>query len=124
MKAPVKVAAAMGEDPVYGMTSRRWLCAGGAEGILPNGATSRQLAAVAVAFRKHAALNLNAMLRNPITVEDHQNSRFVCEPLRLLDYCQIQRWRCLCHRHHQRASQGSQKAARVYQRHARVARWS
>ena len=28
-------------------------------------------------------------MRSPITVEDHQNSRFVCEPLHLLDYCLI-----------------------------------
>ena len=28
-------------------------------------------------------------MREPITVEDHQNSRYVCEPLHLLDYCQI-----------------------------------
>ena len=28
-------------------------------------------------------------MREPITVDDHQNSRFVCEPLHLLDYCLI-----------------------------------
>jgi acetyl-CoA acetyltransferase len=53
------------------------------------GATSRQLAAVPVAFRKHASLNPAAIMREPITVDDHQNSRFVCEPLHLLDYCLI-----------------------------------
>ena len=28
-------------------------------------------------------------MREPITVDDHQASRFVCEPLHLLDYCLI-----------------------------------
>ena len=53
------------------------------------GTTSEQLGAISVAFRKHAALNPAAVLRKPITVEDHQASRFISEPLRLLDYCQI-----------------------------------
>jgi acetyl-CoA acetyltransferase len=53
------------------------------------GTTSEDLAQVSVAFRKHAGLNPAAVMRKPITVEDHQNSRYVCEPLHLLDYCQI-----------------------------------
>lgn len=79
-----------GEDPVYGMTSPGAGAALVAQKYFHrHGATSRQLAAVAVAFRKHAALNPAAIMREPITVEDHQNSRYVCEPLHLLDYCQI-----------------------------------
>ena len=53
------------------------------------GTTSEDLAHVAVAFRKHAALNPAAVMRKPITVDEHQASRFICEPLRLLDYCLI-----------------------------------
>jgi acetyl-CoA acetyltransferase len=53
------------------------------------GTTTRQLAEVAVAVRHHASLNPAAVMRKPITVEDHQASRFICEPLRLLDYCLI-----------------------------------
>lgn len=53
------------------------------------GTTSEQLAEVAVAFRNHAVLNPEAVMRDPITVADHQNSRFVCEPLHLFDYCLI-----------------------------------
>ncbi len=53
------------------------------------GTTSEQLAAVPVAFRKHAGLNPNAVMREPITVADHQASRFVAEPLHLFDYCLI-----------------------------------
>jgi acetyl-CoA acetyltransferase len=51
------------------------------------GTTSAQLGAVAVACRKHAARNPAALMRAPITLEDHQRSRFVSEPLRLLDCC-------------------------------------
>lgn len=53
------------------------------------GTTSEDLAHIATAFRKHASLNPAAVRRDPITIEDHQNSRFICDPLRLLDYCQI-----------------------------------
>jgi acetyl-CoA acetyltransferase len=79
-----------GQDPVYGMTSPGAGAALVARHYFERyGATSRQLAAIPVAFRKHAALNPNAMMREPFTVEDHQQSRFVCEPLHLLDYCLI-----------------------------------
>jgi acetyl-CoA acetyltransferase len=53
------------------------------------GTTGEELAAVPVAFRKHAALNPTAVMRTPISVEDHQVARFIAEPLRLLDYCLI-----------------------------------
>ena len=49
------------------------------------GTTSRQLAEIAVAIRAHAALNEHAVMRTPITVEDHQASRMITEPFRLLD---------------------------------------
>src|SRR3989304_8243730 len=52
------------------------------------GTTSRQLGAVAVASRKHAQRNPRAvMYGRPITIEDHQNSRMVADPLRLFDCC-------------------------------------
>ena len=79
-----------GEDPVFGMTSPGAGAALVAQKYFDRfGATSRDLASVAVAFRKHAALNPGAIMQEPITVDDHQNSRFVCEPLHLLDYCLI-----------------------------------
>jgi acetyl-CoA acetyltransferase len=53
------------------------------------GSTSEQLAAISVAFRKHASMNPSAVMRNPITVEDHQASKFIAAPLHLLDYCLI-----------------------------------
>ena len=53
------------------------------------GTTSEQLAEVAVATRKWAAMNEKAMMRDPITIEDVLNSRMVCEPLHLLDCCLV-----------------------------------
>lgn len=53
------------------------------------GSTSAQLAAVPIAQRKHAILNPQAIKKEPLTVEKHQASRFVCEPLHLYDYCLI-----------------------------------
>jgi acetyl-CoA acetyltransferase len=53
------------------------------------GATSEDFGAVAVADRRHAATNPKAWFYNrPITLEDHQTSRWIAEPLRLLDCCQ------------------------------------
>ncbi|MFD6893645.1 lipid-transfer protein [Rhodococcus sp. NPDC060086] len=53
------------------------------------GATSADFGAVAVADRKHAATNPKAFFHGkPITIEDHQNSRWIAEPLHLLDCCQ------------------------------------
>jgi acetyl-CoA acetyltransferase len=49
------------------------------------GTTSRQFAEIAVTMRAHAALNDNAVMKKPITVEDHQNSRMIADPFRLLD---------------------------------------
>lgn len=53
------------------------------------GTTSEQLGAVAVAARAHAARNPDAVMRDPISLSDHQSSRWIVEPLRLLDCCLI-----------------------------------
>ena len=53
------------------------------------GATSEDFGTIAVTDRKHAANNPAAFFyQKPITIEDHQNSRFIVEPLHLLDCCQ------------------------------------
>lgn len=53
------------------------------------GATSADFGAVSVADRKHAATNPKAFFYGkPITIEDHQNSRMIADPVRLLDCCQ------------------------------------
>jgi acetyl-CoA acetyltransferase len=52
------------------------------------GVTSRQFAATAVTIRQHANRNPRATFyETPLTIEDHQNSRFVVEPLHLFDCC-------------------------------------
>ncbi|MCU1346512.1 MAG: hypothetical protein JWL70_2778 [Acidimicrobiia bacterium] len=53
------------------------------------GTTSEQLGAIAVGQRQWAAMNDRARFRDPITIEDHQNSRWVVEPLHLLDCCMV-----------------------------------
>jgi acetyl-CoA acetyltransferase len=53
------------------------------------GTTTRQLAEVSVAFRHHAGLHPDAVMRKPITIEDHEAARPIVLPLRLLDYCLI-----------------------------------
>ncbi len=53
------------------------------------GATSEDFGRVSVACRRHAAANPHAWFyRKPITLAQHQASRFIVEPLRLLDCCQ------------------------------------
>jgi acetyl-CoA acetyltransferase len=49
------------------------------------GAGPEDLGAVAVTTRAHALLTDNAMMRKPITVEQHAASRMISSPLRLLD---------------------------------------
>ena len=51
--------------------------------------TSEQLAEVAVATRKWAALNPRALMRDPLTVEAVLSSRLISWPLHLLDCCLV-----------------------------------
>jgi acetyl-CoA acetyltransferase len=52
------------------------------------GTTSQHLGAVAVAQRAHASVRPGTLgFGRPITLEDHQNSRLVVDPFRLLDCC-------------------------------------
>ena len=53
------------------------------------GTTTRQLAEVSVAFREHAQLNPGAVMKAPMTIEDHENARRIVAPLGLLDYCLV-----------------------------------
>ncbi|WP_137892385.1 thiolase family protein [Ramlibacter sp. 2FC] len=49
------------------------------------GTTVAQFGEVAVAHREHALLNDNAIMKKPITLEDHAHSRMISDPFRLLD---------------------------------------
>jgi len=53
------------------------------------GVTSEDFGRISVADRKHAATNPKAFFyKRPITLEEHQASRWVVKPLHLLDCCQ------------------------------------
>lgn len=47
------------------------------------------LAPIAIAARKHAALNPIALKQEPMTHEDYVGSRWIVDPLRLLDCCLV-----------------------------------
>jgi acetyl-CoA acetyltransferase len=75
--------------PVGLLTPASWVAMAAQRYLHETGATSEDLGRVAVADRKHAATNPKAWFyEQPITLEDHQNSRFIVEPLHLLDCCQ------------------------------------
>jgi acetyl-CoA acetyltransferase len=52
------------------------------------GTKSEHFGAIAVACRAHAQNNPNAVMRGrPLTIDDHQSSRMIADPLRLHDCC-------------------------------------
>jgi acetyl-CoA acetyltransferase len=54
------------------------------------GTSSADLAEIAVALRSNAVPRRDAyMFDRPITVDEHQNSRFIVRPLHLFDYCLV-----------------------------------
>jgi acetyl-CoA acetyltransferase len=53
------------------------------------GCTERDLGQVAVAQRLHASLNPGALMQKPITIDEYMAAKYICEPLRLFDYCLI-----------------------------------
>jgi acetyl-CoA acetyltransferase len=65
----------------YALAARRHMAA--------YGTTSEQFGAVAVAQRAWAAGNPRAQFTEPITLADHQASRWIAEPLHLLDCCLV-----------------------------------
>jgi acetyl-CoA acetyltransferase len=54
-----------------------------------HGITSRHYGQIAVTWRRHAGTNPLAQKREPITLEDHQRSKMINDPLRLLDCCLV-----------------------------------
>jgi acetyl-CoA acetyltransferase len=71
----------IGANPMYALAARRHMAR--------YGTTSEQLGHIAVAQREWAALNPAAQLREPITLADHQASRWIVEPFHLLDCCLV-----------------------------------
>ncbi|MER7362159.1 lipid-transfer protein [Nonomuraea wenchangensis] len=71
------------------MTPAAWVAMFARRYMHTFGATSEDFGRVAVAMRRHAATNPAAWFHGrPITLEEHQASRWIVEPLRLLDCCQ------------------------------------
>ena len=76
--------------PYGAMTPASWASLQAARYMHKYGVTNRDLGYISVQQRKYAATNPKAWFYNkPITLEDHQNSKWIMEPiLRLLDCCQ------------------------------------
>jgi acetyl-CoA acetyltransferase len=70
-----------GANPEYAMAARRHMHL--------YGTTSEQFGTIAVGQRAWAGMSPWAQMRSPITLEDHHNSRFIADPLRLLDCCLV-----------------------------------
>lgn len=79
--AGLRVAAGGNPNVRYALAARRHM--------ETYGTTSEQFGAVAVAQRQWAMLNPLAQMRTPMTIEDHQNSRWIAEPLHLFDCCLV-----------------------------------
>jgi len=71
----------MGVNAHYALAARRHMAM--------YGTTNDHLGAIAVAERQWAAMNPLAEHREPITIEDYHASRWVAEPLHLLDCCLV-----------------------------------
>ncbi|WP_440069279.1 lipid-transfer protein [Streptosporangium sp. OZ121] len=74
----------------YGlMTPAAWVAMFARRYMHAYGATSEDFGRVAVAMRRHASTNPAAWFHGrPITLEEHQASKWIVEPLHLLDCCQ------------------------------------
>jgi acetyl-CoA acetyltransferase len=70
-----------GANPLYALATRRHM--------ERYGTTTEHLGAIAVAQRAWASRSPLATMRDPITLADHQASRWIAEPLRLLDCCLV-----------------------------------
>ncbi|MGA7834830.1 MAG: thiolase family protein, partial [Acidimicrobiales bacterium] len=70
-----------GATPMYAMAARRHM--------ERYGTTQEQFGAIAVAQRQWASMNPYAQMRQPITIDDYLDSRWISDPFRLLDCCLV-----------------------------------
>ena len=71
------------------ITPASWVAMSARRYMNEYGATSEDFGRVSVACRRHAANNPAAWFYGkPITLEEHQQSRWIVDPLKLLDCCQ------------------------------------
>ena len=79
------------------MTPTSWVAMVTRRYMHETGTTSRDLAEVAVSTRKHAVINPDAIFyQRPLTIEEHQASRLIVDPLRLYDCCLETDGACAC----------------------------
>lgn len=69
------------QGALYALVARRYMEL--------HGLTATELAQVAVGQRRFAAMNPNAVMRKPLTVEDYLAAPMIVDPLRLYDYCLV-----------------------------------
>jgi acetyl-CoA acetyltransferase len=74
-------SGATGANTLYAIAARRHM--------LRYGTTTEDFGAIAVAQRAWAAGNPRAQMRDPMTLADHQASRWIADPFRLLDCCLV-----------------------------------
>jgi acetyl-CoA acetyltransferase len=89
-RAPSAEGVSMGWTLPYGLvTPASWVALHAARYLHTYGLEPDVFGPVAVADRRHAASNPAAYFhQRPITLEEHRDSRWIVEPLRLLDCCQ------------------------------------
>ena len=79
------------------MTPTSWVAMVTRRYMHDTGTESLDLAKVAVSTRKHALNNPNAIFYGkPLSIEDHQSSRMIVDPLRLYDCCLETDGACAC----------------------------
>lgn len=74
-------AGYFGANTPYALAARRHMA--------EYGTTQDQLGIIAVGQREWATMSPLAQMRTPITLEDYHNSRWIIEPLHLLDCCLV-----------------------------------
>ncbi len=77
----MSAAGIQGANSMYALAARRHM--------LTYGTTSEQFAHIAVAQREWAMANPIAQMRTPMTIADHQSSRWVADPFHLFDCCLV-----------------------------------
>lgn len=89
MVALIKEMSHLELEYPYGLTTPGGYALAAQRHMYEFGTTSEQLAAVAVAMRKHAGMMWNAVMKDPITIDDVLSSRMITSPLHLFDCCLV-----------------------------------
>ena len=86
IKAPVLATLDEFERPYGNLVPAQWFAQAAQRHMYEFGTTSEQLGRIAVACRRHANLNAQALMRDrPMTLADHQASPMITTPFRLFD---------------------------------------